>query len=255
MLRVGPGYASFGVPFLRTDNLRVETKAEQRFLDRQVSAAAFYRRDEDNLRETKDNSTVMNAFGAQVGVAVKDYPYLRLSYAPLSQQNKRVSDSLNVKNDVTAMTAVTGYTFRTKGGMVSSTTASLNYQEGKTQSGLGAYITRNALVSEALIIGAPLMFMLTGGWNATEVDTTTTRLVTIDASATYTAFGVWQNTIALSTVRDAVKRTSISFTSGAPIGTIAMFSLSVEHTTFDDPSASANNYTETVVRAILSKSW
>ncbi len=253
--RVGPGYMSMGVPYLRKDVLEYEGKLEQRLFDRQASVSAYYRRDKDNLIPWKESQTTVSAFGLQAALNFRNLPYLRFSYAPLSQQNQSVADSLKIENTISILSAMSGYTFRTDGGLVSSTNVSFVSQSGKTEAPGGDYSNTNLMANESIGFNFPLSFSVVGGLTTTRIDTTTTRLVNIDLSGTYTALEVWQNTIGVSFTRDAVKRTGFFFNSSVPLGKIATLTVALEKTAFEDPVTPANNYNEVVFRFMLSRSW
>jgi hypothetical protein len=253
--RIGPGYNSMGAPYLRKDILRYEGKLEQKLFDRQASVSAYYRRDKDNLIAWKQSQTTVSALGVQMALNFRTLPYLRFSYAPLSQQNQSVADSLRIENSINILSAMSGYTFRSDGGLISSTNVSFMSQGGKTTTGSGDYTNLNVMVNQSIGFDFPLSFSVTGGLASTRIDTTTTKLVNIDCSGSYTAFEVWQNTIGVSLTRDAVKRTSFFFNSSVPLGQIATLTASFEKTSFDDPASPANNFNEVVFRFMLSRSW
>jgi hypothetical protein len=253
--RVGPGFMSMGVPYLRRDILRYEGKLEQRLFDRQASVSAYYRRDKDNLIPWKQSQTTVSALGVQMALNFRNLPYLRFSYAPLSQQNQSVADSLKIENSVSILSAMSGYTFRTDGGIVSSTNVSFISQGGKTATAAGDYSNTNLMINQSVSFDFPLSFSAVGGVTSTRIDTTTTRMTNIDFSGTYTALDVWQNTFGVSLTRDAVKRTSFFFNTLVPLGQIATFTAAFEKTAFDDPAIPTNNFNEVVFRFMLSRSW
>jgi hypothetical protein len=253
--RVGPGYTSMGVPYLRKDILRYEGKLEQKIFNRQASVSAYYRRDKDNLIPWKQSQTTVSALGVQMALNFRNLPYLRFSFAPLSQQNQSVTDSLKIENSISILSAMSGYTFRTDGGLVSSTNVSFIGQSGKTATAGGDYSNNNLMLNQSIGFDFPLSFSVTGGLTTTRIDTTKTRLVNIDFSGTYTALEVWQNTFGVSLTRDAVKRTCFFFNSSVPLGQIATITAAFEKTAFEDPVTPDNNYNEVVFRFMLSRSW
>jgi hypothetical protein len=253
--RVGPGFTSMGVPYLRKDILRYEGRLEQKLFDRQASVSAYYRRDKDNLIPWKQSQTTVSALGLQMALNFRNLPYLRFNYAPLSQQNQSVSDSLKIENSISILSAMSGYTFRTDGGLVSSTNVSFIAQSGKTATAGGDYSNSNLMINQSIGFDFPLFFSIMGGLTTTRIDTTTTRLVNIDFSGTYTALEVWQSTFGVSLTRDAVKRTCFFFNSSVPLGQIATLTAAFEKTAFDDPAIPDNNYNEVVFRFMLSRSW
>ena len=253
--RVGPGYTSMGAPYLRKDILRYEGKLEQKLFNRQASLSAYYRRDRDNLIPWKASQTTVSALGVQVALNLRNMPYVRFSYAPLSQQNQSVTDSLKIENSISILSAMTGYTFRTDAGLISSTNLSYVAQSGKTTTTGGDYTNSNVMLNQSFAFDFPLSVSFVGGLTSTRIDTNTTHLLNLDFSGTYTALEVWQNTFGVSITRDAVKRTCLYFNSSVSLGQIAALTLAFEKTAFDDPADAANNYNETVFRFMISRSW
>jgi hypothetical protein len=250
--RVGAGYSSPGAPYLRKDNMRYEGKVEQSFLQRQMSVAAFYKRDEDNLENTKPYGTTVNAFGAQLAMNFRNMPYFRFSYAPLSQVSRILSDSLNIDTDVLAVSALTGYTFRTTSGLMSSTSLSFVYNEGKTTNAAGRYFSRTAMLFQSVGFAFPLSLTLGAGVLSTAIGSVGSTMVTSDFSATYTALSVWQTTVGVSLCRDAVKRTGFYLRSSFPSWKGGMIELWGERGIFED---GLEEYNESVLRVVISQSW
>jgi len=252
--RVGPAYNSLGVPFIRNDYRRHEAKVEQGFVQRQLTVAGYYRREEDNLGDEKSSGTKTDAFGASLAMNFRNLPYLRLSYAPLTQQSGALAESLKIENKVTVATAMTGYTFRTGGGLVSSSNLAVVYQEGKTKDGLGAYISRNATFSQFFTFAVPLSLTLAVGSSITSIEAATTTVITTDLSAGY-AFGEWSTTLGGSLSRDGVTRNSVFLAASGPLGKIAGLTLQLERSNVDDPYYTGANFNETVFRMTLTRSW
>jgi hypothetical protein len=250
--RVSSGYASPGVPYLRKDNMRFEGKAEQSFASRQMSVAAFYRRDEDDLSGSRGWGTTINAFGAQVSMNFRGLPYLRLSYAPLSQVSRVLADSLKIESDVLAVSGSSGYTFRTRAGLTSSTMLSVNYHEGRTQVAGGMYISRALMFVQSVGFAFPLTLQMMAGVMGTDVAQTTSSIVNSEFSATYATPGNWQTTAGVSLSRDAVQRTGVYLRSSLPVwqgGTVELFA---ERSIYEDTITSFN---ESLLRVVVTQVW
>jgi hypothetical protein len=252
--RVGPAYNSLGVPFMRNDYRRHEVKLEQGFVQRQLTVAGYFRREEDNLGNAKSSGTKTNAFGASLAMNFRNLPYLKLNYAPLTQESGALAESLKIENKVSVLSAMTGYTFRTDGGLVSSSNLAMVYQEGKTKGGLGAYIARNATFSQFVTFAIPLSLTLAVGSSITSIEAATTTVVTTDVSAGY-ALGEWTTTLGGSLARDGVTRNSVFLAASGPIGKIAGLTLQLERSNVDDPTYTGENFNETVFRMTLTRNW
>jgi hypothetical protein len=184
----------------------------------------------------------------------RNLPYLRLNYAPLTQESGALAESLKIENKVTVASGMTGYTFRTNGGFVSSSNLAMVYQEGKTKSGLGAYISRNATFSQFFTFAIPLSLTLAVGSSITSIEAATTTVVTTDLAAGY-SLGEWTTTLGGSLARDGVTRNSVFLAASGPIGKIAGLTLQLERSNVDDPTYTGANFNETVFRMTLTRDW
>ena len=252
--RVGPAYSSLGVPFLRTDYTRHEGRIEQGFLQRQITVSGYYRRDEDNLSGAKISGTTTSAFGAGLAVNMRNLPYLRLNYAPLTQQSGAVAESLKIETEMTVASAMTGYTFSSAGGFVSSSNLSLVYQEGKTKGGAGAYVARNVTFSQFLSFAFPLSVTVAVGSNVTSIEGVATAVITTDLSASY-SMGAWSATLGGALARDAVQRNTVFASVSGPLWNIAGLTCALERSSLDDPVYSGTSFDETVFRVTVSRGW
>lgn len=250
--RVGAGYTSMGVPYLRQDNMRYEAKVEQSFLQRQLSVGAFYRRDEDDLSNTKGTETTVNSFGADLGLNFRNLPYLRLSYAPLSQVSQIMRDSLKIQNDILVASVLAGYTYRGSGGFYGSTALTFIYNEGKSDMQGGAYISRNGMFMQTVGFKIPLVISFNAALINSRFAGQETKIVNTDLGVSYTFFDTWQNSAGVSLSRNDVRRTGVYLRSVAPLWKMATLEASVEYNSYEDPTL---DYREVLGRVTLAQSW
>ena len=124
---IDPFYYSFGTPYLRKDNFRIEAKGEQSFWKKQLTTAITYRRDADNIYNLKQGTSVTNTFLYNLNIRIKKYPYLLLTYSPNYQSLFISSLNTHIKTEVKFYNAVLGYTSSTK-KTVSNTSFSYSKQ-------------------------------------------------------------------------------------------------------------------------------
>ncbi len=74
---VGPGYYSFGAPFLRNDVSRYGARIEQGFFDNVLRVGCTYRSESDNLIATKRSSSESQRFGVRATVSIPLLPSIR----------------------------------------------------------------------------------------------------------------------------------------------------------------------------------
>jgi hypothetical protein len=109
---VDPFFKSYGIGFIRSDNLRLEGKIEQQ-LSHRIKLSGFYRRDEDNLLRSRLATSLLQTVGINAFVRVNRRLTARAIYSPVIQRIAS-ADSLNSpqKNINNISTAVVNYTPR-----------------------------------------------------------------------------------------------------------------------------------------------
>lgn len=89
---IDPFFSSYGVGFMRSDNLRYEARAEQA-IGKRVKFSAFYRKDRDNLLRASFYTTNLHAAGANVSLKVNRRLRLMGSYMPVVQDIRAADTS------------------------------------------------------------------------------------------------------------------------------------------------------------------
>ncbi len=108
---VDPFFKSFGLSFLRSDNLRYEVKAEQP-ITKKIKYTVAYRREEDNLLKLYDYKNTLQSINNSLNIKLTKTINIRLMYAPLFR-TLRSRDSI-IKNTNNISTVVVSYFPRAK---------------------------------------------------------------------------------------------------------------------------------------------
>jgi hypothetical protein len=127
---VDPFYYSFGTPYLRRDNVRIETKAEQIFWKRQLTATVTYRRDADNLYGFKQGTSITHSIILGAQLRIKKLPYLLLTYSPNYQSFYNAVANKQINSDVKLYNVIVGYTYQKQKTILSSTFSFTSYTNG-----------------------------------------------------------------------------------------------------------------------------
>ncbi len=109
--RVDPYYYSFGTPFLRRDNIRLEMKGEQQFWKNQLNAGITYRYDSDNIHELKEGTSVNYTYIFKAGFRKKKLPFITLTYSPSFQKFYSNTLKKEFTNVTQLYSIISGYTF------------------------------------------------------------------------------------------------------------------------------------------------
>ena len=106
---VDPYFKSFGVGFLRSDNLRYEVKAEQ-IITKKIKYTIAYRREEDNILNLFNYSNVLQSINNSLNIKLSRQVNIRLNYVPLFRELK--SSEVTIKDRNQIATVMFSYTPR-----------------------------------------------------------------------------------------------------------------------------------------------
>ena len=109
--QVDPYYYSFGTPFLRKDNLRLELKGEQPLWKNQLNVGLTYRYDSDNIHLLKEGTSVNHTYIFKTTFRRKKWPFISLIYSPSYQRfySNQFKTVINTETKLYSLTS--GYTF------------------------------------------------------------------------------------------------------------------------------------------------
>jgi len=103
---VDPYFNSFGLSFLRSDNLRYEVKVEQPITKR-IKYTVSYRREEDNLLQLVAYKNTLQSINNSLNIRLKKGFTIYLNYAPLFKEFKSPALIRTDRNNIT--TAIVSY--------------------------------------------------------------------------------------------------------------------------------------------------
>lgn len=258
--RVGPGFRALGVPNLRTDIFRYDARIDQALWKRQMTVGLFMRRDRDNLIPWKRATSTITSIGATLGLNIRKWPYLRLSYAPYVQESDATNPLLQYVNRTTMITAASGYSYRI-GELGAGTNINVATQNSETKGNLYDYRVTSINLSQNLSLEIPLTLGLGLGYIVqTSEQAGRNTIYTVDGSASYYFFDVVNTSGGLTVAIDDTYGTRTGFFLGvnAPLWEYAVVDLRVERNLFNErvtPPVLGGTYQENIVRLSISRSW
>lgn len=161
---VDPFYYSFGTPYLRKDNFRIEAKGEQSFWKRQFSMGLTYRRDADNIYELKQGTSTTNTFLYNATLRIKKYPYLMVLYSPNYQSLFNASFNNQITTQVKFYNVIVGYTASTKKVMSNTMVSFTKQYNNSNQPEWKRYHVNQYALSQSVQL-KPVYLTLTGAAN------------------------------------------------------------------------------------------
>jgi hypothetical protein len=144
---VDPFFTSYGVGFMRSDNLRYELKIEQE-ISRKIKFTGFYRKDRDNLLNTFTYTTQLHTMGATLSIKIDKRFLLKASFMPVIQNITSKDTGLKVSHPVNNISnVVLTYTPKT-GNITSVFTAMYSYYSLSGTGGKSSFF-QNYLVNNS----------------------------------------------------------------------------------------------------------
>jgi hypothetical protein len=106
---VDPFFISYGVGFIRSDNLRYEIKWEQEIASK-IKLSAFYRKDRDNLLNAYAYTTQLQTAGATLSIKLNSKCSFKGTYSPVIQNITSKDSGQQVSHHINSIsTAILNY--------------------------------------------------------------------------------------------------------------------------------------------------
>ncbi len=258
---IGPGYVSLGIPYLRNDLFRYETRLRQKLFRRQVSLDLRYRHDRDNLIDSKRSTTETDMLGLGLAITPRKLPFLRVNVTPYWQKNNAVGE-FQLDNTIMVVAATLGHRYRfgsSFGGMTS-----LTYLLNDLQTLNGSYDSRTTtwIATQMVNIGTSLTITGTGSMSdPTSVLDTLNRVTTIDIGANVTFLEDWNASLGgvLVTEENIDSRTGFYAGLMVPIDEVgSLLELRAERNLYDAAAVTLTGDRETeemVFRGSVTTTW
>ena len=253
---IGPGFYSFGVPYLRNDELTYEARIRQNLCKRKISVGSYLRRSRDNLIPWKRTTTISSAYGINLSFRFAKLPYFQLNYAPYFQNNDMEVDSLKTDNKTSLFSVATGYTHKL-GDITSSTNFFFSSQHNKTHTDISNYSIQNYSLNESVSFQFPLTLMASLSLYNSNYSRQNSKIISYDLSGAYAAFKKWRNTfgLRLTNQKKENNKTGFYLMSSFPIRKFGDLNIHAEQNFFRDRGESTKNYDEFVLRVSIVKRW
>jgi hypothetical protein len=113
---VEPYFNSFGTPNLRKDNFRYELRVNQALVKNKITLGASYTHDNDNVSNTRVNTSSQNRLSLTLNIRYKKMPYVTVSYSPAVQKVQAVGGAMLYSSALHFVTISSGYNQKTRSG-------------------------------------------------------------------------------------------------------------------------------------------
>jgi hypothetical protein len=237
---VDPFFKSYGVGFIRSDNLRYEFKLDQQ-LGNKTKVSAFYRRDRDNLLNLMGVTNSLQTMGVNVSLKVNKRLTLRGIYSPVVQnQFFRDSSQKNMQHINTISNGIITYTPRSAR---LKSVFNLVYSYYQLSGSMNGSCYQNISFNNTTVFSVPLKldFAANYFYNNTP-DTLNTKTIIVSSNVSYTG---WRKSIFTLGVKYADNPVAKNQLGGImrvniPLAKYISFELQAERLVFGDFYSSYN---------------
>jgi hypothetical protein len=263
--KVGPGYTSLGVPYLRTDLLGQEGELEQRLLDGQISLGGYYKQNEDNIvpwkrvqvgQEWLPARTKLTSYGGRVGLQFRGLPFLRVEYAPYLQQTDIEGDTTGADNRTAMVTAMAGHGYRLF-ELIGATNVMALVQEGTSNNGAYRFTNRIYSLNQSVGFASSLSLSGSGTYTETEVANTRMKIMAVSGSGSMKLTDFLRGTLSLtySDRNDGGSRLGFSVRTTLKLWGYGELDLRAERNAYQSGVAVDEDYEQLRFRGVLTTAW
>lgn len=249
---VGPGFQSFGNPYMRNDVFSYQAGVQKDFMDRSISFAASILREHDNLLGLKGSTTSFNSYEFNLGLNFADLPYFMFNYSPYQEKN----DTLNMNRKSHLFSLNTGYNFSFSdiSDYINFYLSYQNYYDDEWYT--EGYSARAISLTNEMRFLIPLTVSFAFDFSETDYPDMEDRISSFDLGVFYTFFERWTNGLGFNIAygSDETSKKGIYLNSSLSLGVFGNVSLDVERNFFDDDYYD-ENYDEWRMIGSISTSW
>ncbi len=247
----GPGFESFGNPYLRNDFLGYEAGIKQNFFSKSMFLYGSLANDRDNLLGMKGSTTAFNSFELGVGFNFTNLPYLDFSYTPYSE----INDSLGLDRSSDMYSVNTGYDINVS-DITNYISFFFSFQDYEDTYDVNNYTAKAYSISDEVSFAMPLSLSFSMDYSESSFPDLKESITTYDLGANYTFFDNWTNGIgfSVSSGSDNVSGNSIYLNSSLYAGRFMNLGLDIERNVYNG-EFEYEDYNEWRIMGSISSSW
>jgi len=247
----GPGFESFGSPYLRNDFLGYEAGVKQNFFNNAMFLYGNLTNEKDNILGLKGSTTAFNSYELGIGFNFTNFPYVDFAVTPYSE----INDSLGLDRSSNMYSVNTGYDI-TVSDITNYISVFYSFQDYVDTYDANNYTAKAYSISDEVSFSMPLSISFALDYSESSFPDLKETVTTYDIGAYYTFFENWTNGIgfsASSTSEDA-SGNSIYLNSSLYVGRFLDLGLDVERTVYNG-EFEYEDYNELRIIGTISSSW
>jgi hypothetical protein len=256
MRRIGPGFRSLGVAYLRSNVTQYDAGITQHFNRKKIRAQAFFKHNIDNVTEWNPRTSKVSNYGINTTFRIKKSLFLTALYSQYDAES--LINEMDVTYEANNFSITSGY--RKKFGDISTYTtamftrqlASNNLEEGDNE------LTNSGFfISEMINLKFPISFFGSFGLTNAETNLFDRKTITLNGRVTYTGIKSMKNVIGISNSnwQGDIRRNKIYFISTFDFKKFGKFTLQADHRIYSNKLNPDRDYKDFVLRMGLIHRW
>jgi hypothetical protein len=247
----GPGFESFGSPYLRNDFLGYEAGIKQNFLNNAMFLYGSLTNEKDNILGLKGSTTAFNSFELGIGFNFTNLPYVDFALTPYSE----INDSLGLDRSSNMYSVNTGYDI-TVSDITNYISVFYSFQDYTDTYDANNYTAKAYSISDEISFAMPLSISFALDYSESSFPDLKETVTTYDIGAYYTFFENWTNGIGFSTssTSEDASGSSIYLNSSLYVSSFLDLGLDIERTAYSG-EFEYEDYDEFRVMGTISSSW
>ncbi|MBN1694032.1 hypothetical protein JW879_01370 [candidate division WOR-3 bacterium] len=248
---VGPGFESFGNPYLRSDLFAYEAGIKKNLFNNSFFLYGSLEKETDNILGLKGSTTAFNAYEFGIGFNFANLPYLDFSYSPYTERN----DSLLLERSSKMYSVNTGYDFAFS-NISNYISLFFSYQDYTDLDNSNNYSGTAISVSDEINFMIPLSLSLAVDYSETNYPDMSEDILSFDVGAYYTFFERWTNGVGFITSSEGEEssKKGIYCNSSLYLSSFANMNFDIERNFYDDEEET-EDYDEWRLIGSISSSW
>jgi hypothetical protein len=247
----GPGFESFGNPYLRNDFLGYEAGIKQNLFGNSMFLYGSVSADKDNILGMKGSTTSFSSFELGIGFNFTNLPYVDFSFMPY----KEVNDSLGLDRSSNMYSVNTGHNFNFS-DITNYISFFFSFQDYEDTYVENNYTAKAYSISDEVSFTMPLSLSFAMDYSESSFPDYKEMITTYDVGAYYTFFDNWTNGVGVSfsSGSDDISGNTVYLNSSLYIGRFMDLGLDVERNVYNG-EFDYEDYNEWRVIGSVTSNW
>lgn len=256
MRRIGPGFRSLGVAYLRSNVTQYDAGITQHFNRKKIRVQAFFKHNIDNVTEWNPRTSKVSNYGVNTTFKIKKALFLTALYSQYTAES--MINEMNVDFTADNISFTTGY--RKKFGDISTyTTAMFTRQQASNNLEVGDNELTNSgfFISEMINLKYPVSIFGSFGLTNAETNLSDRKTISLNGRVTYSGIKSMKNVIGISSSnwQGDIRKNRFYIISSLNLKKFGQFTLQADHRIYSNKINPDRDYKDFSLRMGIIHRW